>query len=71
MEACLKASRSNRHGQIRVLHRFFKNFYNTDVLLGKRSSEETVRASWHSRQARPPRPQPCLVPTWHEDFRND
>src|SRR5258705_11814435 len=26
---------------------FFKNFYNTDVLLGKRASEETVLASWN------------------------
>ena len=26
---------------------FFKNFYNTDVLLGKRVSEQTVQASWN------------------------
>src|SRR6267142_6873592 len=26
---------------------FFRNFYNTDVLLGKRVSEEAVRASWN------------------------
>src|ERR1700756_240873 len=26
---------------------FFKNFYNTDLLLDKRVSEETVRASWN------------------------
>src|ERR1700690_1157467 len=26
---------------------FFKNFYNTDLFLGKRVSEEVVRASWH------------------------
>src|SRR6266567_3242434 len=26
---------------------FFKNFYNTDLLLGKRVSEETVQASWN------------------------
>ena len=26
---------------------FFKNFYNTDLLLGKRVSEEVVRASWN------------------------
>src|SRR4030088_3291099 len=26
---------------------FFKNFYNTDLLLGKRVSEEAVRSSWN------------------------
>src|ERR1700721_1544217 len=26
---------------------FFKNFYNTDLLLGKRVSEEAVQASWN------------------------
>src|ERR1700693_1816685 len=26
---------------------FFKNFYNTDLFLGKRVSEEAVRASWN------------------------
>jgi non-heme chloroperoxidase len=26
---------------------FFKNFYNTDLLLGKRVSEDVVRASWN------------------------
>jgi len=36
---------------------FFKNFYNADLLLGKRVSEETVRASWTWR----PAPRPRLV----------
>jgi len=26
---------------------FFRDFYNTDVLLGKRVSEQTVQASWN------------------------
>src|SRR5256885_16688515 len=26
---------------------FFKNFYNTDVFLGKRLSEQAVQASWN------------------------
>lgn len=26
---------------------FFKNFYNTDVLLGKRVSEKVIQASWN------------------------
>ena len=30
---------------------FFKNFYNTDLLLGKRVSEQVIQASWTSRGA--------------------
>jgi non-heme chloroperoxidase len=35
---------------------FFKNFYNTDVFLGKWVSEQAVRASWNWRPAPPPPP---------------
>jgi len=35
---------------------FFKNFYNTDVLLGKRISEQAVQASWNVAVAPLPRP---------------
>jgi len=35
---------------------FFKNFYNTDALLGKRVSEQAVQGSWNVPPARPPRP---------------
>ena len=50
---------------------FFKNFFNTDLLLGKLVSEQTVQACWnvaaHSSAAA------CLacVAAWHEDFRQD
>jgi len=50
---------------------FFKNFYNTDLLLGKRVSEQAVQASWNiAAGASAPASLAC-VPTWHEDFRND
>ena len=50
---------------------FFKNFYNTDLLLGKRVSEEVVRASWNIAAAASATASLACVPTWHEDFRHD
>src|SRR6266571_8208687 len=50
---------------------FFKNFYNTDQLLGKRVSEETVRASWNLAAEASATASLACVPTWHEDFRKD
>ena len=50
---------------------FFKNFYNTDLLLGKRVSEEAVRASWNSAANASAVASLACVPTWHEDFRQD
>ncbi len=50
---------------------FFKNFYNTDVLLGKRVSEEAVRASWNVAASASPTASLACVPTWFEDFRTD
>ncbi|HEV3199570.1 MAG TPA: alpha/beta hydrolase [Bryobacteraceae bacterium] len=50
---------------------FFKNFYNTDVLLGKRVSEQTVQASWNIAAGSSPTASLACVPTWHEDFRQD
>jgi non-heme chloroperoxidase len=50
---------------------FFKNFYNTDVLLGKRVSEEVVRASWNLAAGASATASLACVPTWHEDFRKD
>src|ERR1700688_4181191 len=50
---------------------FFKNFYNTDLFLGKRVSEEAVRASWNlAAGSSATATLPC-VSTWHEDFRQD
>ncbi len=50
---------------------FFKNFYNTDVLLGKRISEAAVQASWNVATISSATASVACVPTWHEDFRQD
>jgi non-heme chloroperoxidase len=50
---------------------FFQNFYNTDVLLGKRVSEQAVQASWNIAAAASPTASLACVATWHEDFRED
>jgi non-heme chloroperoxidase len=50
---------------------FFKNFYNTDVLLGKRVSEQAVHASWNVAAGASAMACLACVPTWHEDFRKD
>ena len=50
---------------------FFKNFYNTDLLLGKRVSEQTVQASWNLAAGASATASLACVPTWHEDFRKD
>ena len=50
---------------------FFKNFYNTDVLLGKRVSEQVVQASWNVAAFSSATASLACVPTWHEDFRKD
>jgi non-heme chloroperoxidase len=50
---------------------FFKNFYNTDRLLGKRVSEQAVQASWNVAASASPTASFACVPAWHEDFRKD
>src|ERR1700756_1319244 len=50
---------------------FFKDFYNTDVNLGKRVSEEAVQASWNTAAIASAYASLACVPTWHEDFRKD
>ena len=50
---------------------FFKNFFNTDVFLGKRISQEAVQASWNVAAGASPTASLACVPTWHEDFRAD
>ena len=49
---------------------FFKNFYNTDVFLGKRISEQAVQAGWNVAASASATASFACVPTWHEDFRN-
>jgi non-heme chloroperoxidase len=50
---------------------FFKNFYNTDLLLGTRVSEQAVQASWNVAAGASATASLACVPTWHEDFRKD
>jgi non-heme chloroperoxidase len=50
---------------------FFKNFFNTDQLLGKRVSEQAIQANWNVAATASPIASLACVPTWHEDFRND
>jgi non-heme chloroperoxidase len=50
---------------------FFKNFYNTDLLLGKRISQEAVQASWNVAAGASATASLACVPTWYEDFRKD
>jgi pimeloyl-ACP methyl ester carboxylesterase len=50
---------------------FFKNFYNTDLLLGKRLSEEALRASWNVAAGSSATASFACVRTWYTDFRKD
>ncbi len=50
---------------------FYKNFYNTDVLLGKRISEQAVQAAWNVAAGASATASYACVPTWYEDFRKD
>src|SRR5713226_133045 len=50
---------------------FFKNFYNTDQYLGKRVSDDVVRASWNIAAGASATASLACVPTWLEDFRKD
>ena len=50
---------------------FFKNFFNTDVHLGKRISEQAVQANWNVAAGASATASLACVPTWYEDFRKD
>ena len=50
---------------------FFQDFYNTDVFLGKRVSEQVVQANWNIAANTSAAASFACVPTWHEDFRAD
>src|ERR1700680_2004731 len=50
---------------------FFKNFYNTDLQLGKRVSEQAVQASWNIAAGASATASLACGPTWREDFRED
>ena len=50
---------------------FFQNFYNSDVFLGKRVSEQAVQANWNLAASCSATASLACVATWHEDFRKD
>ncbi|HTD47499.1 MAG TPA: alpha/beta hydrolase [bacterium] len=50
---------------------FFKNFYNTDLLLGKRVSDQAVHASWNLAAGASAAASVACVRTWYTDFRKD
>jgi non-heme chloroperoxidase len=50
---------------------FFKNFYNTDLLLGKRVSQPVIQSNWNVAAGSSATASLACVATWHEDFRKD
>ena len=67
-EGIQKAAAADRYA---FFTEFFKNFYNTDLLLGKRISQQAVQASWNVAARASATASVACVPTWHEDFRHD
>jgi non-heme chloroperoxidase len=65
LEAAAKADR------YAFFDEFFKNFYNTDVLLGKRVSAQAVEASTAVATASSAFATVACIPTWYSDFRPD
>src|SRR5438876_3735961 len=47
---------------------FFKNFYNSDLLLGTRVSEQVIQANWNLAAGSSATASLACVPTWHDDF---
>jgi len=50
---------------------FFKNFYNSDPLLGNRVSKDVMHASWNLAASSSAPASLACVSTWIEDFRKD
>ena len=67
-EGIKKAVRKDRYA---FFTEFFRNFYNADVLLGKRVSEQVMQASWNIAVGSSAAASFACVDTWHEDFRQD
>ncbi len=67
-EGIEKAVKADRYA---FFTEFFKNFFNTDVHLGKRVSEQAIQACWNVAAGASAVASYACVPTWHEDFRKD
>jgi len=63
-----KAVKADRYA---FFSEFFKNFFNTDLLMGKRISEDAVHASWNVAAGSSATATLACVATWLEDFRAD
>jgi non-heme chloroperoxidase len=50
---------------------FFQNFYNWDLLQGKRVTEQAMQASWNVAAATSGTASLACVSAWLEDFRDD
>src|SRR6201989_2954921 len=50
---------------------FFQNFYNTDVFLGKRVTEQVAQANWNIAASASATASLACVAAWYEDFRED
>jgi non-heme chloroperoxidase len=57
--------------RLAYLTAFFKDFYDLDVLLGKRISDEAVHDSWIVAAGASPIGTWACPQTWHTDFRAD
>lgn len=57
--------------RLAFLAAFFRNFYNADVLGGKRVSEELLRLSWNIASGASPTGTLACVSAWLTDFRKD
>lgn len=57
--------------RLAYLTQFLQGFYNLDVTLGKRVSEEVVRANWNTAADASAIATAACVPTWLTDFRKD
>jgi non-heme chloroperoxidase len=53
------------------LSRFLADFYNSDILAGKRISDEVVRLSWNIAAGASPKGTLDCVQAWLTDFRPD
>jgi non-heme chloroperoxidase len=53
------------------LSTFFKDFYNVDVLLGDRISEDAIQMSWNVAAGASAKGTLDCVPSWLTDFRDD
>lgn len=62
------AVRADRYA---FFNEFFKNFYNSDALLGKGLSEQAVHASWNVAVGSSATASLACVRTWYTDFRKD